>query len=124
MQWALNNRFPLFDFTWQWVDGADYDVRVVDGTYDNNQLAWVNCPSGATEGGSNPNRWCYGQKLTVNLAFDLPTAGRRYVACHELGHTVGLRHEDEVHSNSCMRLVRDDTPTYSNEDINQVTTAY
>ncbi|WP_183094636.1 hypothetical protein [Nocardioides stalactiti] len=111
MQWALNTQFPRFHFTWTWVDGDDYDVRVMDDMYDNFALlAWVNCPPRAIEVGKNPNRSCYGQTLKRNLRIDLPPAGERYVACHELGHTVGLQHEEEERSDSCMRTAKDETP--------------
>lgn len=67
-QWALDNQFPRFDFTWLYVDGSDYDVRVSDwDAGDNGLIGWVNCPAGATETGSNPNRTCYGQRLNYNL---------------------------------------------------------
>jgi hypothetical protein len=125
IKWALNDQFPRFDFTWTWVDGDDYDVRVMDDEYgDNNLLGWVNCPPRAIEHGTNPDRSCYGQVLKRNLSYPLPEEGRRYMACHELGHTVGLQHEFEIHSDSCMRLVRDDTPSYSQEDVNDVVTHY
>jgi hypothetical protein len=46
------------------------------------------------------------------------------MACHELGHTVGLRHEFEPHSDSCMRVVKDETPSYSQEDVYEVLAHY
>jgi hypothetical protein len=132
-QWALNNQFPRFDFTWQFVDSSDYDVRVADSDFgDNGAVGWVNCPSGATETGANPNRTCYGQRLNYNLysgyanGWDT-TFGGRFVACHELGHTVGLRHEDAGDNPSCMKIQSPDaaqTNTYSTEDVNHVLNNY
>lgn len=124
MKWALNRQFPRLGFGWHWVDGTNHDVRISDFRASNNLLGWVNCPNSATERGRNPNRWCYGQRLNVNLRFSLPPAGKRYLACHELGHTVGLRHETELHSDSCMRVVRDTTPSYSMEDVYAVRRHY
>ncbi|MBB3044477.1 M57 family metalloprotease [Nocardioides soli] len=132
-QWALNNQFPRFDFTWTYVDGSDYDVRIMDGEYgDTPAYGWTDCPSSATLGGTHPNRWCYGQVLRINYALAAAwdtTWGRRALACHELGHTVGLRHEDASDpSSSCMKT--NTTPnnslanTYSAEDVNQVLANY
>ncbi|CCH71816.1 zinc metalloprotease [Nostocoides australiense] len=62
---------------------------------------WVNCASGNTgTGGSHPNRWCRGQHLRINSYSYWNRSDvldnvnqRRRVACHELGHTIGLRHK-------------------------------
>jgi len=130
IHWALNNKFPTFDFTWVWVDGSDYDVRILDDYYNTGLFAWVNCPSWATEGGVNPDRWCYGQYLKRDLSSPTTTNSGRYVACHELGHTVGLRHElNDLHSDSCMRIdaavdIEAPDPHYSQEDINAVLAHY
>lgn len=133
-QWALNNQFPRFDFTWQYVDSNDYDVRVADSNFgDNGVIGWVNCPAGATETGSNPNRTCYGQRLNYNLyngyagQWDT-TFGGRNMACHELGHTVGLLHESAGDNPSCMKTDatpdNSDASTYSTEDVNHVLNNY
>jgi hypothetical protein len=70
---------------------------------------WVNCGRDSTgQGGSHPNKWCRGQTLTLNSylywsgsgVFDT-AAQRRNVVCHELGHTVGLRHRTDT-KKSCM----------------------
>lgn len=133
-QWALNNAFPTFDFSWSWVDGSNYDVRVSDDDFsDIGVYGWVNCPADAIESGSNPNRTCYKQTLKYNLyapyASDWDTLfGGHNMACHELGHTVGLRHEPESGSTSCMQTHEtpdaSDTRYYSPEDIDHVLAAY
>ena len=75
------------------------DVIVFSNDYGENGAAgWVYCPSGAPQG-TNPSgdRWCRQQELHLNLNaryggyFD-DDASRDYVTCHEMGHTVGLRH--------------------------------
>ncbi|MEU7610205.1 hypothetical protein [Micromonospora sp. NPDC049204] len=59
-------------------------------------------------GGSHPNRWCRGQQNRFNAYWYWNASGvfdtdfqRRLLTCHELGHTVGLRH-NTVSSNSCI----------------------
>ncbi len=75
------------------------DVIAFSGDFgENGAAAWVHCPSDAPQG---PNvvgdRWCRHQELYFNLnaryaIFFDDDASRRHVACHELGHTLGLRH--------------------------------
>lgn len=75
------------------------DVIASSGDYgDNGAAAWVYCPPDAPQG-INPSgdRWCRHQELFFNLnpRFSLfydDAASRDHVACHELGHTLGLRH--------------------------------
>lgn len=57
------------------------------------------CASSATYGGSDPNCWCRPQVLTYNLSYSAGVGQPYYLACHELGHTVGLRHYNHV---TCM----------------------
>lgn len=61
------------------------------------------CSSSATYGGSASahTRWCKPQILTYNLSYSAGVAQPQYLACHELGHTVGLRHYNT--DASCMK---------------------
>jgi hypothetical protein len=75
------------------------DVVAFSGDFgDNGAAAWVYCPSDAPQGMNVVgDRWCRHQELYFNLnprysIFFDDDASRRHVACHELGHTLGLRH--------------------------------
>jgi len=65
---------------------------------DNGAAGWVVCPADAPQG-INPSdhRWCRQQELYLNLSpryavFFADADSRTHVACHELGHTLGLHH--------------------------------
>lgn len=60
--------------------------------------AWVYCPPDAPQGtNAEGDRWCRMQELHFNLNSRMAIyfeddGSRDHVACHELGHTIGLRH--------------------------------
>jgi hypothetical protein len=75
------------------------DVIAFSQDYGNNGAAgWVNCPPDARQGiNRQHHRWCQGQELHFNLnpsmsIFFADDGSRDHVTCHELGHTLGLRH--------------------------------
>lgn len=77
------------------------DVLVADGQYNvGGLLGWVDCDEAeAIITGVDPNRSCRGSVLRLDYSSEPVTGnfwisnGRVQVAmCHELGHTVGLRH--------------------------------
>lgn len=91
------------------------DVLVVDGNYDDNgYLAWNSCPGDAVVSGGHPERTCYGQIVRYNLfyayAYDT-LQERNRLGCHELAHSVGLRHNEfDTQTISCLnRNVRTST---------------
>lgn len=65
---------------------------------DNGAAGWVYCPADAPLGTNFAgDRWCQRQRMHFNLnpryaIFFADDASRDHVTCHELGHTVGLRH--------------------------------
>ena len=97
--------------------GYDVEVLLVNAGA-NNILAWTQCQGavgapGMAYGGSDTlhTRWCRPQKFFYNTFYaagyfpDDPP--KRYIACHELGHTIGLRHWQSnggsEPSSTCMR---------------------
>ena len=75
------------------------DVIVFAADYGENGAAgWTYCPPDAPQGiNANGHRWCRHQELHFNLnaryaAFFADDASRDHIACHEFGHTLGLRH--------------------------------
>lgn len=112
-QWALTNVYDPTDLRAYRDDADPYpDVIASDADYGNNGLlGWVECPPDNTgELGTDPYRSCRGQRLRYNAYYwfnatyyDTQT-NRRKIACHELGHTVGLRHWNDYHTGtgSCM----------------------
>lgn len=67
-------------------------------------VGYTACHSDALFGGVAPNDlWCIPQDIVVNLThpsnWDRTQQGRNVVACHEMGHTFGLRH---INASSCM----------------------
>ena len=101
IRWAManyNSVAPPVDMVEFYPFPPNYsDVLVGATTSPNYALAWTQCATGATYGGSDAShtRWCTPQRLIYNLACEashFPTDNaKRYIACHELGHTVGLR---------------------------------
>ncbi|MDX1468226.1 MAG: hypothetical protein R3258_02690 [Acidimicrobiia bacterium] len=92
------------------------DVIVYDhDVYGNNgAVAWVDCPANNTGiGGLGASRWCRGQILRYNAFYEPfwvdETWARAGLACHELGHTVGLR-EDTHETSGCMAAGAKDSP--------------
>ncbi len=86
--------------TLEWV-GAD--ALVYDALY--GMTGWwgvAQCTSTASYGGSasNHTRWCKPQMVRFNESYAQATGQPDYIFCHELGHTIGLRHSGEF--GSCM----------------------
>jgi len=75
------------------------DVIVLAADHGQNGAAgWTYCPPDSPQGtNAHGHRWCRHQELHFNLnaryaVYFGDDASRDYMACHELGHTLGLRH--------------------------------
>lgn len=100
---------------------------------ENGAAAWVHCPPGAPQG-INPSghRWCRHQELHFNLnaryaIFFADDASRIHIACHELGHTIGLHHwgnppqSEGPAGTTCMNVNTPDGPMMLNRlDIDHI----
>lgn len=70
---------------------ASYDTCVYDSAYGNNgYFGWNQCAG--TTSGSHPNQVCSVTYVKINESKSPPA---RRVTCHELGHSLGLRHTSE-----------------------------
>jgi hypothetical protein len=97
-----------------------WDVCVYDDNYGDNGLdGWNACTTG-TDSGSHPDMVCSLDVARINTFYSPPPFE---VACHELGHTVGLRHTTST--TSCMQspLSVNDT-TYNSHDVGHINSNY
>ncbi len=132
-RWVMTNVFnPVADVnTIETTSQADLIVE--DGTYAGmNYWAWTQCNPSAVYGGSDPDRYCYPQVLKYNNGL-YPThfdsdLNARSIACHEFGHSMGLRHsangDDPSWSSSCMEPNQDTQNTLTTHDKAHLTGQY
>ncbi len=80
---------------------ADFDLCVFDSDYGDNGLnGWNQCAGTTT--GSHPNQVCSLDFVKINLHYSPPA---KRIACHEMGHGLGLRHTQN--DASCMKSTAD-----------------
>lgn len=96
--------------------GTTNDLRISDGDFsDNGFYAWVRCASTLNSSGNlglsrdgEPMNWCKPQLFYFNNWYtdrDYHTSDElKAIACHEIGHSMGLRHRSQTSgTGSCMR---------------------
>lgn len=97
-----------------WIGDYDYGL--------NGARAWAACqPFGASgaaedEGGDRANNtgWCFGQQVRFNEAYIGSNPAfyfRQHLACHELGHTVGMNHRNRAGFAGTVGYIGDESGT-------------
>lgn len=81
---------------------SGYDLCVFDNNYgDNGVYGWNVCAGFVN--GTHPTQVCTMDWVRFNLFFPTNNNQKRTLACHEVGHSVGLRHPDDgTNTTSCM----------------------
>jgi len=103
---SLNSTTDIIGFTQTY--GSSCETAAADAAYEscffddnygnNNLLGWNACFGSVT--GTHPNQVCSIQFTRLNTAYSANGSLSQYNACHEMAHTVGLRHSTD--SASCL----------------------
>ncbi len=101
-RWARDYVYGATDLDTYTGSWSIADVKVWSGDYGmNGFFGWADCnPSSASTSGSHPTLRCYGQDIFFNLysgyGYGFDSQSERIAQfCHELGHTLGLRHTSD-----------------------------
>lgn len=112
VRFAISNVYnPVRDLTMRTTGGAS-DVVACQDFYGANAFAgWTDCPLTSQTGGPTGRVWCRFSQVRFNNYYvrNDGEALARSLACHELGHTIGLRHADQQDPDtaaSCMSPAR------------------
>lgn len=97
-----------------------YHICVYAQSYARGVNGWASCRNGYRSG-RDPNATCHYQVVRINTRYSPP---RVRIACHELGHTVGLRHTGQ--QASCMKRTVDggNSNTLSSHDRAHINNRY
>jgi hypothetical protein len=101
--YAIGQYEPISSIDVVWDADSDADVLAYQANYGLNGLwAWTLCSGSAQHGGVDPDEWCRPQWLHYNLSYSQTASQKQSISCHEVGHTLGLRHSNET-SGICMK---------------------
>jgi Matrixin len=106
LEWVMANAYPSstthLEMSRTYSSGA-WEVRAATTSSPSTGIVgWVECKPGVTTSGSHPNQRCSYENLWFNTVYlDTTNGDSNYlaaIACHEMGHTVGLRHSADTAS--------------------------
>lgn len=120
---------PISGITmWETISFQNADVYVMDGYFGTSEYAgWTQCTDGAAHGGGSGRwEWCKPQLIMYNLSrtgyFFNGKTRRRMIACHEMGHTLGLQHTTA--DSSCMEVDANTNTTIRQHEIDHLEYLY
>lgn len=123
---AINNIESVYDATdLNYTDvvsnscsDALRDTCAYDSHYGNNGfIGWNSC--WGTVSGSHPNQQCSVTWVRFNLTY---SANRTSSACHEVGHSIGLRHRASV--DTCMNVPSSVKQSLGAHDVDHINLFY
>lgn len=129
--YAVNHYNGVADVSVVLSTASSRDVNVLQVSHGNTEYwAYTTCDENAVKGGADPNRWCKPQWILYNMTHPFPwddttqhPSGRDAVACHEMGHTLGLRHVFNSVT-SCMDSNQTTEKAYSAHDRDELNGQY
>lgn len=98
---------------------ASYDTCVYDSYYGANGFyGWNQCAG--TTSGSHPSQTCSQTHIKINLSY---TPGSWFwLTCHEMGHSVGLRHTSDT--SSCLFTPNGSSSSLTSHDVSHLNGQY
>jgi hypothetical protein len=98
-QYSPTDLFVLL-YTTTYCSDPEHDLCVFDSDYGNNNLNGWNACAGSIIG-QHPTQKCSVDWVRINLRYSPPA---QRIACHEMGHAVGLRHTSD--QASCLKTTQ------------------
>lgn len=100
-----------------------YESCFFDLDYGNNNfLGWNACYDSVS--GTDPNQVCALAWTRLNTFYSASGSLSQYNACHEMGHSIGLRHSSEAASCMMTAITGGSSATLSVHDYNHVNAQY